>query len=550
MLNQRLQMRGQIPGWLTYAIVLFILAVFTIMLQVRWSPANQKIHVDGTFYAYGGQRILEGDLPYRDFWDPKPPGVFYLNALAFSLWGADAWGVWYLTVLWNLGIAFSVLWLLRKFLPLRYAFLGSAVLLATLLQSEFYEGSNLIEFYGVLPAILAIGFTFLYLKHGRRLSLLGLGAAFAFGLLLKHTGIATASACIGVVLFLDFRHGGLKVLGRTLFLIAAPIILPLATLSTYFWTQGALGDLWDANIKFAILYSEGFWGLRNVYGAFRKIATKSTLAPLLTLAAGAAIAHVSFRRQWFAHDPEHAASHRPPAEEWTYVAVFLALFLEVLFLSLLGSRFDHYYMAGFPSLVIAAFYWFRLSTPVRNTPKNLTFLSSIALSIGWGAIAIWFLLIFGLIRPSGYSISEFLADAPRRHPLRTSVGKYVDTETEPEDTVLVWGLGAEVNFETNRKFPTRYVFFTELFQANIPGKERWDDFMSGLEENRPALIITKWMSGFAPMLDLPEDELASACQCDGEILEGFTALTEFVRTNYDRELILEDSFAAYHLRAP
>ena len=38
--------------------------------------------------------------------------------------------------------------------------------------------------------------------------------------------------------------------------------------------------------------------------------------------------------------------------------------------------------------------------------------------------------------------------------------------------------------------------------------------------------------------------------CSGDILEGYKALTEFVITNYERELILEDSYVVYHLMEP
>src|SRR5437763_16229593 len=40
----------------------------------------------GTF-AYGGTAILNGQRPYIDFWDIKPPNIFYTYATAFALFG-------------------------------------------------------------------------------------------------------------------------------------------------------------------------------------------------------------------------------------------------------------------------------------------------------------------------------------------------------------------------------------------------------------------------------------------------------------------------------
>jgi hypothetical protein len=36
---------------------------------------------DSRFYQLTGLQILDGERPYRDFWELKPPGMFYLMAL-------------------------------------------------------------------------------------------------------------------------------------------------------------------------------------------------------------------------------------------------------------------------------------------------------------------------------------------------------------------------------------------------------------------------------------------------------------------------------------
>ncbi len=43
---------------------------------------------------YIGSRILNGELPYREIWDHKPPVVFYLNALGLLIKNNSGWGIW------------------------------------------------------------------------------------------------------------------------------------------------------------------------------------------------------------------------------------------------------------------------------------------------------------------------------------------------------------------------------------------------------------------------------------------------------------------------
>lgn len=46
---------------------------------------------DQFMHAYMGWRLLQGDIPYRDFFDPNWPGVMGLHALAITLFGVNLW---------------------------------------------------------------------------------------------------------------------------------------------------------------------------------------------------------------------------------------------------------------------------------------------------------------------------------------------------------------------------------------------------------------------------------------------------------------------------
>jgi hypothetical protein len=58
-----------------------------LILHLATSPRFVSMSPDSGVFAYAGKLITEGKLPYRDFFDHKPPLVYYLNAIAIYLMG-------------------------------------------------------------------------------------------------------------------------------------------------------------------------------------------------------------------------------------------------------------------------------------------------------------------------------------------------------------------------------------------------------------------------------------------------------------------------------
>jgi hypothetical protein len=56
------------------------LALAAMLLAVRLPSLVQPMGADQALYAYVGDRILGGGLPYRDAWDQKPPAIHFLYA--------------------------------------------------------------------------------------------------------------------------------------------------------------------------------------------------------------------------------------------------------------------------------------------------------------------------------------------------------------------------------------------------------------------------------------------------------------------------------------
>ncbi|MFI5201271.1 MAG: ArnT family glycosyltransferase [Candidatus Kapaibacterium sp.] len=97
--------RSPLAAW---GILLLILAVAAIVLYptIFW-PFDYD---QGTF-AYGGWAVLHGLRPYIDFWDIKPPNIFYTYAAAFALFGNNVRAVRlfdYINALLSIGLLFAL----------------------------------------------------------------------------------------------------------------------------------------------------------------------------------------------------------------------------------------------------------------------------------------------------------------------------------------------------------------------------------------------------------------------------------------------------------
>ena len=67
-----------------------MLASAALLIVLRLPSLVQPMGADQALYAYVGERIGAGGLPYRDAWDQKPPAIHFLYAGLRALWHGDA----------------------------------------------------------------------------------------------------------------------------------------------------------------------------------------------------------------------------------------------------------------------------------------------------------------------------------------------------------------------------------------------------------------------------------------------------------------------------
>ena len=75
----------------------FLSLVGSIIALFPSNPINLTLPSrDSGVFLYVGWRLINGDIPYRDVWDHKPPLIYFVDALGLILSPQSLWGVWLL----------------------------------------------------------------------------------------------------------------------------------------------------------------------------------------------------------------------------------------------------------------------------------------------------------------------------------------------------------------------------------------------------------------------------------------------------------------------
>ncbi len=143
--------RGVDPAWILWP--LLALLYFALRANLFSIPLDR----DEGMFGYGGWSILQGGVPYRDFFDIKPPGVFFVNALGLALFPATPAGVHTFLHLYNFLTAIALFFVARELLESRPAGYWTAFVYAVFSSLPTLQGSTAsTELFMALPLSLCV----------------------------------------------------------------------------------------------------------------------------------------------------------------------------------------------------------------------------------------------------------------------------------------------------------------------------------------------------------------------------------------------------------
>lgn len=456
--------------------LLFTAATLTVL-------ANKAVELyqipsrDSGVFAVIGTRILQGQVPYRDLWDHKPPGIYYTDALVFSLLPSSS-------VSLHLFEAFYALLTLPVFYWCARAFFGKAGAAgATFFFGMFStlplvnEGGNFAETYLLLPLAALYGCAAQYLRSPHPLWLVAAGALGGVATLYKPTAVVHLAMLAVLFLAMAWRQGGqIRVLtGRYAALslgwlaVATPVLV-------YFWAQGALGEMMRQILLYNVLYVGSVSGV---------LFFTNLVVTALHLLPGMAILWLLAFLGLFAllrHPRRHAR-----------LLLALGWLTAEGYGALLGGRFYfHYFLLVVPPLaLLSAFGLQMLLREVREQPFFAM--------RDWRAAVLLVLVVAFTLLPFlgqiGAGMQSILAASGTEDTPQERVAQLVREETKEGEPVLVWGAEATVYFLAGRHPPTRFLYNYPLVSAvggqpteSSDQKVLLSEFMQDLARTPPRFI--------------------------------------------------------------
>jgi hypothetical protein len=195
-------MQNSISRPLLFGLPLWVVALACVAVLMLIATIFYPFGYDQAVFSVGGQLVMKGAVPYRDFLDTKPPAIFYLYGAAIWLFGRHEWSIHLFDIIYQIASAFYFFRILRRTLNYEVAVLAVSLTLILYAGSGFWMTAEA-ESFALLPSLLLIDMTTRAVKKDSSsvfyFGLLAGVAAFAL-VLLKFTFVFGAIAAMLYVL--------------------------------------------------------------------------------------------------------------------------------------------------------------------------------------------------------------------------------------------------------------------------------------------------------------------------------------------------------------
>jgi hypothetical protein len=517
--------------WIAGAILIAAIAVISLDWQYGLKGGSSTV---------GAERVLNGQIPYRDFWTIYAPGSFYLLALLFKIFGLHLMvEVVAATVICALAAALCYLLAVNLLKNRTIALIGAAVFVAVLYNTTFYDR---LDTYPptITLILLTLNLLVLHLRTEKWRYLIAAGLTNGLTAIFKHDvgGYTAIAIIVGLAVYFLLAQEPLGERLKSWFfkagaygLSALSMVLPVAI---YFTLQTGADMLQDIIIfpltDFRYARPENYPSLipanildasrlQTLYNLFNYFQFAIPFA-LFILGVAALILAVRARERLFAGMAatlvvgflfHYYAAHVQINTHIITMSVYSVL-LTGLFLKLAGKAFSH-------------------------AKRNAWSVVGLLLAAGWlaallakPAYLLWYERGALTSRLDIPKVSGFMVTPAEANEL-AELSDYVNANTRPNEKIFI-GLHRHdiviisdtlAYFTLDRPNATRY---HELHPGIADTAKVQQEIISDLVENQTSLVILKYI--------FSNEALDKAKAIHGQHLKtiGATDLDDFIHTHY------------------
>jgi hypothetical protein len=483
---------------------------------------------DQGIYALVGEGILHGKVPYRDLWDFKPPGIFFVYALAQGLFGKNMMAPRLLEVLTLFGSVAAMRRISGILFETRTVGVVAGAVTALIHAELDFWHTGQPETFGTLFTLVGLLLTVEDGRQHRVARAMGVGAVFGCAALLKPPlGGGVLVCCAYLAQRERTRGGGLRSALLPLLWVGVGFALPLALCLLWFVARGGFSALHWTLADFAPGYTKLSWEDRRasdmlyyaIEEAFFKFSALSaagviaaiTIGPLcrreregLFLVLGVIAIHVAGIAMQGKFFPYHYGATLP------LIALIGGLGLYKLWRRCVSAEFGG---------ALAFFSFVAVTIPMRYAVRDLP-------QFFWerALIRLEFLLQRAPYDTREAMDRELAYVADYNLSADREVAREIRAHTHSRDPVYVWGFEPVIYWLADRAPASRFTY-------DVPQRSSWNadyarrQLITELDANPPAVIVVQSRDVFPAvtgnLLD-SRDTLPSFPELNARLISGYS----------------------------
>ncbi|WP_197921736.1 ArnT family glycosyltransferase [Aurantiacibacter sediminis] len=429
------------------ALALVLLGALVLLTRGIWF-GDPVADFDEQLYSFIGWRMTEGELPFIDWWDRKPVGLFAIFGAAHWLFGPGPLAYQIVATLFAFAGAALVYMLARRLVGRLSAWLAAAISTMLLCAYASYSGQSEVFFLPLMLGMVALLIDADHPHFTRRAMMAMLLGGLA--LQVKYTVVPQCLFFGLYALWVEHKRGAafsrLIWLGAAFALIG---LLPTLLVAVFYAALGEFDAFMFAN--FLSFFDrtpapQGRWGADHALG----------VVPIALLVVGGIYGAFRMRA------PE-------PFRDWLFFCGWAVSSLTSVLLP--GTVYLYYYAALAAPAALVALPMLDRQSPLRAVPGIL--------------IAVAFLALLSIPDRRQTSLEERAA----AEQLASVIAPHVDAE---DNCLWLWDGPSALYRMTNSCVPTRFVYPDHLNNAlEVNALEvSQSEEVARILANRPGAIVT------------------------------------------------------------